>query len=172
MSARYAAQRAERQFTAVEPENRLMARAPERRWNEQLQQGETLERVYAKACRTQRLDGSPQERQQSLQLAADLPVVWQVLITPQPDRKKLLRCLVRQIPLTPVEGPLRQTHVQVLWHAAGHTDDASAAALNTRGLRSHRRLKEMQDAHTVGSPKGRCRPSGLEARPRSTGCGL
>ena len=36
--ARYEAERAFRQFDAVEPENRLVARTLERRWNEKLQQ--------------------------------------------------------------------------------------------------------------------------------------
>ena len=36
--ARYEAERAERQFDVVEPENRLVARTLERRWNEKLQQ--------------------------------------------------------------------------------------------------------------------------------------
>ena len=36
--ASYEAERAERQFDAVEPENRLVARTLERRWNEKLQQ--------------------------------------------------------------------------------------------------------------------------------------
>lgn len=36
--ARYEAERAERQFDAVEPENRLVARTLEQRWNEKLQQ--------------------------------------------------------------------------------------------------------------------------------------
>jgi DNA invertase Pin-like site-specific DNA recombinase len=167
--ARYEAQRAARQFDAVEPENRLVARTLERRWNEKLQQVEALERAYAEAQRTQRLEGSPQERQQILRLAADLPAVWRAPTTTQADRKELLSLLVKQIALTPVEGPPRQTRVQLLWHteatielwvprpdkrervrtsaevvmaiaalAAGRTDDAIAAALNTRGLRSGR----------------------------------
>lgn len=47
--ARYEAERAERQFNAVEPENRLVARTLERRWNEKLQQLAELEGVYARA---------------------------------------------------------------------------------------------------------------------------
>jgi hypothetical protein len=44
--AEYEAQRAERQHTAVEPENRTVARELERRWNERL---EELDAVRAKA---------------------------------------------------------------------------------------------------------------------------
>jgi DNA invertase Pin-like site-specific DNA recombinase len=120
--ARYEAQRAERQLDVVEPENRLVARTLERRWNEKLQQVEALERAYAEARQSQRLEVSPQERQQILQLAADLPTVWQAPTTTQADRKELLRCLVQQIALTPVDGPPRQTRVQLLWHTEATTE--------------------------------------------------
>jgi hypothetical protein len=119
--ARYEAQRAARQFAAVEPENRLVARTLERRWHEKLQQVEALEQAYAEARRVQRLEVSPEERQQILRLAADLPAVWQAPTTTQADRKALLRLLVKQSALTPVEGSPRQPQVQVLWHTHATT---------------------------------------------------
>jgi DNA invertase Pin-like site-specific DNA recombinase len=119
--ARYAVQRAERQFDAVDPENRLGARTLERRWNEKLQQVEALERAYAEARRIQRLEVSLEERPQILRLAADLPAVWQAPTTTQAERKELLSLLVKQIALTPVEGSPRQTQVQVLWHTEATT---------------------------------------------------
>lgn len=67
--ARYEAERAERQFDAVEPENRLVARTLERRWNEKLQQLAELEEAYAQAEQMHRLQLSQQQRQQILQLA-------------------------------------------------------------------------------------------------------
>ncbi len=54
--ARYEAERACRQFDAVEPENRLVARTLERRWNEKLQQLAELEGAYAQAQQVQRLE--------------------------------------------------------------------------------------------------------------------
>jgi hypothetical protein len=100
---------------------RLVARTLERRWNEKLQQVEALEQAYAVAQRTQRLDITPQERQQILRLAADLPAVWQAPTTTQAERKELLGRLVKQIALTPVEGPQRQTRGQLLWHTTATT---------------------------------------------------
>src|SRR5262249_15759751 len=107
---------------AVEPENRLVARTLERRWNEKLQQLEDLEQAYTTAQRTQRLDITPQERQQILRLAADLPAVWRAPTTTQAERKELLGLLVKQIALTPVETPQRQTHIHFLWHTTATTD--------------------------------------------------
>jgi hypothetical protein len=119
--ARYAVQRAERQYEVVEPENRLVARTRERRWNEQLQHLHEVERAYAEAHRPQRLDVSPETRQESLRLAADLPAVWQASTTTQADRKRLLSFLVKQVALTPVDTVPRHTQVQVLWHTEAIT---------------------------------------------------
>ena len=73
---RYDAERAERQFDAVEPENRLVARTLERRWNEKLQQLTELEQAYAQAAQMHRLEISEPQRQQILRLANDIPAVW------------------------------------------------------------------------------------------------
>jgi hypothetical protein len=73
----------------VDPENRLVARTLERRWNAKLQQLQELEQAYTMAQRTQRLDVTPHERQQILRLAAALPAVWRAPTTTQAERKEL-----------------------------------------------------------------------------------
>jgi hypothetical protein len=87
--ARYEAQRAARHYDVVDPENRLVARTLERRWNATLPQLQALEQASTIAQRTQRLDVTPQERQQILRLAADLPAVWRAPPTTQAERKAL-----------------------------------------------------------------------------------
>jgi DNA invertase Pin-like site-specific DNA recombinase len=51
--ARIAASRAERQYQAAEPENRLVARTLEKHWEEALQQVRSMEEDYARFQRTQ-----------------------------------------------------------------------------------------------------------------------
>jgi hypothetical protein len=75
-----------------------------------------VEQAYADARRTQRLEIAPEERHQILWLAADLPAIWAAATTTHADRKRFLWLLVKQVALTPVDTPLRQTQVQVLWH--------------------------------------------------------
>ena len=133
--ARYEVRRAERQYEVVDPDNRLVARTLERRWNEKLQQLQELEQAYTMAQRTQRLDVTPQERQQILRLAADLPAVWRAPTTTQAERKELLGLLVKQIALTPVEAPQRQTRIHLLWHTTATTD------LTVSRLRSPERVR-------------------------------
>jgi len=74
--ARYEARRAQRQFDAVDPDNRLVASELEVRWNAALQRVTDLEaRVTAG-----RQDASPlsaAQREQLRELASDLHLVWQ-----------------------------------------------------------------------------------------------
>ncbi len=119
---RYEASRAERQFDAVEPENRLVARTLERRWNEKLQQLAELEQAYAQAQRVTRLELSDLERQQILRLAKDLPAVWLSPTTTALERKEMLGLLVKQVAITPVDSPSRQTRIAILWHTGATTE--------------------------------------------------
>jgi DNA invertase Pin-like site-specific DNA recombinase len=123
--AQYEVQRAERQFDAVEPENRLVARTLEKRWNEKLQQYSELEQAYAQAQRVQRLELSDEQRQQILQLSQDLPAVWHASTTTVQERKEMLRLLVKQISLTPINEPERLTKIQLLWHTDNTTEITS-----------------------------------------------
>src|SRR6476619_2694083 len=51
--ARYEVERARRQYDAVEPENRLVARTLEQRWEEALKEQRRLEEDYARFCHSQ-----------------------------------------------------------------------------------------------------------------------
>ena len=126
--ARYEAERAERQFNAVEPENRLVARTLETRWNDKLQQLAELEQAYRQAQRVQRLELSVVQRQQILQLAEDLPTLWYAPTTTAQERKEMLGLLVKQIALTPLDEPERHTNIQLLWHT-GSTTETTAKRL-------------------------------------------
>ena len=74
--AGYEAQRAERQYNAVEPENRLVARGLERRWEEALQNQRALQEEYDRFLKEQppRLDGD--ERERILAVAGDVATLW------------------------------------------------------------------------------------------------
>lgn len=111
-----------RQFNAVEPENRLVARTLEKRWNEKLLQLAELESAYAEAQLVQRLEISDEQRQQILNLARNIPAVWHSPTTTAQERKEMLRLLVKQVALTPVEHPVRQTKLNILWHTGATSE--------------------------------------------------
>ena len=116
--AEYEAQRAQRQYDAVEPENRVVARELERRWNERL---EALEAVRAKsreALQRQR-PLTEAEVKRAGQLGADLEAVWEAETTTNRDRKRLLRCAIDEVQLRKEED---HYHVRIMWKGDQVTD--------------------------------------------------
>jgi hypothetical protein len=112
--ARYDVQRAQRQYDAIEPENRLVARTLEARWNKALEALEQLEQDYALVRRTELLPLDAAEQGAVRRLAADLPALWSAETTTDVDRKRLLRLVVAEVVLT-VDAPARRAEIAVVW---------------------------------------------------------
>jgi hypothetical protein len=110
--ARYEADRAERAFAAVEPENRLVARSLETRWETRLSRLADAEQALAAAY-----DGLPPlpSRTDLERLAADLPGLWHAPSTSHKDRKRLLRTLIADITLLP-ETDRDKVSIGIRWH--------------------------------------------------------
>lgn len=94
--ATYEAQRAERQYMAVEPENRTVARELERRWNERLQELEAVRGQAARAGEGRR-PLTEQELARAQELGRNLEAVWDASTTTVRDRKRLLRALIAEV---------------------------------------------------------------------------
>jgi hypothetical protein len=112
--ARYEAERARRQYAAVEPENRLVAREPERRWEEALKQQRRLEEEHARFCRSQPEGVSAAEREQIRSLACDLPALWQASGTTAADRQRIVRLLIEEV-VVAVQGDSERVDVTIRW---------------------------------------------------------
>jgi DNA invertase Pin-like site-specific DNA recombinase len=95
--ARYEAERARRQYNAVEPENRLVARTLEHDWEEKLRLVEKTEQEYQAWLQQNRLELTPADRQDILALAEDLPRVWHAPTTTHADRKQIIRYLIKEV---------------------------------------------------------------------------
>jgi DNA invertase Pin-like site-specific DNA recombinase len=113
--ARYDADRAERAFSQVEPENRLVARTLETRWETKLAALADAEHALEVAR-----DTAPPlpSRAELEQLAADLPALWQSATTSNKDRKRLLHTLVADITLLPETNP-SMARIGIRWHTGG-----------------------------------------------------
>ncbi len=94
--ARYQAVRAERQYDAVEPENRLVAETLERRWNEALGRVGDLERRLAELKDEQSRQPLP-DRERLLDLAQRFPAVWSDPATEYRTKRRLVRLLIEEI---------------------------------------------------------------------------
>ena len=116
--ARYAADRARRQYQLTEPENRLVARQLETDWEEALAEAGRLEADYQRFTEEQPKTLTPAERAAIQALAADLPQVWHAPSTTQADRKELLRILIEDITVN-VIGNSELVDVTITW-AGGH----------------------------------------------------
>lgn len=120
--ARYEARRAERQYDACDPDNRVVARTLEKRWNDKLAAIEDLEREHEAFKSTQRVELSDLDRQRILQLAEDLPKLWRAPTTTDRDRKLLLRNLIKDATVRKIDVPKPSLRVQLLWHTGAVTD--------------------------------------------------
>src|SRR4051812_42870744 len=79
--ARYEADRAARQYQACEPENRLVARTLERRWEEALQAVQHLEAEFDRFRRTQPRALDESDRERIRRLAEEAPALWRTATT-------------------------------------------------------------------------------------------
>ena len=110
--ARYEAERAERAFSQVEPENRLVARTLEARWEAKLAALADAEQVLAAAQAA--LPPLP-DRASLEKLAAGLPALWHAPTTTARDRKRLLRTLIADVTLLP-ETDRGKARIGIRWH--------------------------------------------------------
>ena len=111
--ARYQVQLAQRQYDAVDPDNRLVAGALEKRWNDALLHLQQVERDYAQSQCHPRAALSVTEQQAIRQLACDLPELWHAETTTATDRKRLLRLVIRDVTLT--TAPESRSAEFVIW---------------------------------------------------------
>jgi DNA invertase Pin-like site-specific DNA recombinase len=112
--ARYEAERAQRQYDAVEPENRLVVRELERRWEEALKEQRRLEEDYARFRRSESAGLSDREREQIRCLARDMPALWHSPATTAADRQRIVRLLVKEVVAT-VRGESEWVDVTIHW---------------------------------------------------------
>ena len=96
--AQYEAQRAERHYRAVDPDNRLVARGLEARWEQCLL---ALEQARGELTRREQLRPrtllSGDERARVLALGQDLQRLWTAPSTSLRDKKELLRTLLEEV---------------------------------------------------------------------------
>jgi DNA invertase Pin-like site-specific DNA recombinase len=112
--ARYGAQRAERRYRAVDPENRLVARGLEAEWESALQELKAAEAEFAQRERSRPRPLTREERDSILALGKDLKSVWSAPTTSDRDRKELLRTLLEDVTLQ-VEREKSNAHLTLRW---------------------------------------------------------
>ncbi|MEQ8667897.1 MAG: recombinase family protein [Pirellulales bacterium] len=118
--AAYDVDRARRQYDAVEPENRLVARTLEQAWEEELRNQRQLEQEYRRFQQDEPQPLTSNEDAQIRSLAADLPALWTAQSTTDEDRKHILRQLIECVTVN-AEGRTEWIEIRVHWAGGQET---------------------------------------------------
>jgi len=114
-AARYEAQRAGRQYHAVEPENRIVASELERRWNAALERVQVGERDLAQEAPPS--EGVlAEERERLLGLGGEVRSVWHDERTDVRLKKRIAREMIKEVIVDSVKDP---ESIEVVIHWAG-----------------------------------------------------
>jgi hypothetical protein len=113
------ADRAARQFHRVEPEDRLVARELERRWEAALREQRELEEQYDRFRGERPRELTAADRQRIEALARDIPALWHAESTTIQERQQIVRCLIERIEAA-VRGETEWVDVTIRW--AGGTE--------------------------------------------------
>jgi DNA invertase Pin-like site-specific DNA recombinase len=141
--ARYEAERARRQYDAVEPENRLVAATLESRWNATLQRAEELH-GRLEALRTDNKNHRLPDRATLLELAERFEKVWHHPATDYRTKKRLIRLLIKEIVVSVQDA---ESSVELLIHWEGGKHSQLRVPKNRPG--QHRRCTDREVIEVV-----------------------
>lgn len=148
---RHEAERAERQYHAAEPENRLVGRTLEARWEEALKQQRQVEEDYHRFLTKLPATLSASDRARIRELSDSVATLWHAAGTTAQDRKQIIRCLVeRVIVVTDKSSELSQ--VTIVWQGGQTTHHQIARPVGRyEQLLDYRRLTErVRELHGQG----------------------
>ncbi len=137
-AARYAAQRAQRQYDAADPENRLVADELERRWDQGLQRVKEMELRIDQHVHIQGQDViTPRASREDFEaLAADLELVWNDAEADVRLKKRIVRTLIHEV-VVDVNAEAGEVILIIHWKGGIHTE-----------LRLPRRRRGENSCHT------------------------
>jgi DNA invertase Pin-like site-specific DNA recombinase len=119
-AARYAAERAQRQYDASDPENRLVTAELERRWNVALQHVREIEvRIEQHGAAA---DANPAASMEELyQLSQQLETIWTDPATSVRLKKRIVRTLIEEV-LVDVDSVASELVLSLHWKGGAHTE--------------------------------------------------
>jgi DNA invertase Pin-like site-specific DNA recombinase len=116
--AKYEARRAERQYQAVDPDNRLVAASLERHWEEKLRQLKETQEAYERFEQAHEPAAIPPELVEQFRHISDtLPMLWDSGRLSNVQKKDLLRSLIAQVILKRIVPDT--VRVKIVW-VSGH----------------------------------------------------
>jgi DNA invertase Pin-like site-specific DNA recombinase len=144
-AARYAARRAQKQYDAADPENRLVADELEHRWNAALQSVQALDRQLEEHLQRQDPLATPR-REDYVDLAADLEALWEHPETDARLKKRIVRALIREV-VVDVDATAGEVILVIHWKGGVHSE--LRVPRRRRGQNSRQSPPELIDAVRV-----------------------
>jgi hypothetical protein len=139
-AARYAARRAQKQFDAADPENRLVADELERRWDQALKHVKALEEQLEQHVQREEQITGP-SREEFIDLATQLEALW-----PDADtrlKKRIVRALIQEVV---VDVDIAAAEVVLLLHWKGGVHSELRFARRRRGQNNAHSSPQVLDA--------------------------
>jgi hypothetical protein len=148
---RHDVDRAERQYHAVEPENRLVARTLEARWEEALKQQRQVEEDYHRFLAKLPVTLSAADRERIRELSHSVAALWHAPETSAQDRKQIIRCLVERV-IVVTDKASEWNEVTIVWQGGLTTQHQVARPVGSyEQLKNYRRLTErITELHRQG----------------------
>ncbi len=119
--ARYEASRASRQYDAVEPENRLVARTLERAWEDKLADVRQAENDLRTQQARRPVALTSQELTWITTAGADVKAVFSAPTTTIPERKQLIRAVITEVVVT-IHDQERVAGLRIIWQGGAATE--------------------------------------------------
>jgi DNA invertase Pin-like site-specific DNA recombinase len=119
-AARYEAQRARKQFDAVDPENRLVADELELRWDQALQRVRQLEERLDETSAVA-VNDKPATLEEFQDLAADLESIWHGAHIDAHLQKRIVRTLIHEV-IADVDSEANEVVLVIHWRGGVHTE--------------------------------------------------
>jgi hypothetical protein len=146
--AAYETERARRQYTAVEPENRLVARSLEAMWEEKLRDAERIEQEYQRWKAEQVVALRDEDRARITALGIDLPQLWETL--GNAERKAMLRLVIDQVVLDQRRAK-GMVWMRIIWQTGAATEHWVRRSTQSYAQAAHvelieQRIRDLNDA--------------------------
>ncbi len=149
--ARQEVARAERQYQLAEPENRLVVRTLEARWEETLKQQRKEEEEHHRFLAKLPATLSDADRKRVASLSQNVALLWHAEGTSAMDRKQIIRCVVDRVVLV-IDRSTELNQVTIVWQGGMETKHDLARPVGSfEQLKDYRRLTErIRELHTAG----------------------
>jgi DNA invertase Pin-like site-specific DNA recombinase len=118
--ARYETRLAARRYESVDPEQRLVAKELEARWNTALQKVEDLE-TKLREFDSKKFSVPPPDPKILMTLAQDLPAVWNSPSTDMRLKQRIVRILIQEI-VADIDDTSREVVLLIHWAGGRHSE--------------------------------------------------